>query len=334
MLRLFKGTGPGVILLMLLTALLLWAGSLGFHSEHIAKVNYNPGVLFDLVGSLPALYPVSALLLGFILMLAVASLLITFNTGAFFLNERTFLPGTIYVIITALFIDYQALHPVIPASLLLLFAVIRIAASHRKSGIAYNFFDAGLMIGAGSLLYPNLIWFGVLIIAGILLFRSVVIHEIAISLLGLLTPYVLFYGIWYVAGNDLSELTHSIGAKLFTESPVNEWPRPVIITAIFILVSIIISVSYLTTVFTKKKVKSRKIFSLLIWVGVITILIYFISPSASVELIYVLAIPASYILAHYYIGVKRKKLVPELLFTGTLLLILGIHLIDFLGIAI
>ena len=86
--------------------------------------------------------------------------------------------------------------------------------------------------------------------------------------------------------------------------------------------------------FTKKKVKSRKIFSLLIWVGVIAILIYFISPSASVELVYILAIPASYILAHYYIGVRRKKIVPEILFTGTLLLVLLIHLLDFLGIAI
>lgn len=334
MLRLFKGTGPGVILLMLLTALLLWARSLSFHSEHIAKVNYNPGVLFDLIGSLPALYPVSALLLGFILMLTVGGVIISFNTGSFFLNERTFLPGAIYIIITALFTNYQAFHPVIPASLLLLFAVIRVAASHRKSGIAYNFFDAGLLIGFGSLLYPNLIWFGVLIIAGILLLRTIVIHEIAISLLGLLTPYVLLYGIYYVAGNDLSELTNSIGSKLFTEGPANEWPRTVIITAIFILISILISVSYLTTVFTKKKVKSRKIFSLLIWVGVITILIYFISPSASVELVYILAIPASYILAHYYIGVRRKKIVPEILFTGTLLLVLVIHLLDFLGIAI
>jgi hypothetical protein len=334
MLRHFKGTGPGVIMLILLTAVLLWAGSFKFPSDYIGQVNYNPGVLFDWFGALVTPFPVLALLLGFMLMLAVSILLISFNTGSFFLNERTFLPGVIFIIITALFPEYQTLHPVIPASLLLLLAVIRIAGSHRESGIAYHFFDAGLMIGAGSLVYPNLIWFGVLLIAGILLLRTINIHEIAISLLGLLTPYFLVYGIYYVAGNDLSELTIGFRSKLFTESPDQDWPRTLIITAFFILISIVISVSYLTTVFSKKKVKSRKIFSLLIWVGVITILIYFFSPSASVELVYILAIPASYILAHYYIGIRRKKIVPELLFTGTLLLVLVIHLLDFLRVAI
>ena len=58
-------------------------------------------------------------------------------------------------------------------------AVIRIIDGYRKAGIANNFFDAGILISTGSLFYANLIWFGVLVIIGIALIRTVSISEIA-----------------------------------------------------------------------------------------------------------------------------------------------------------
>ena len=78
--------------------------------------------------------------------------------------------------------------------------------SYRIPGIAYNFFDAGILIGIGSLFYANLIWFGLLLIIGIAILRTGNIKEIAISVIGLVTPYVMTFGIYYVWGKILRVL--------------------------------------------------------------------------------------------------------------------------------
>ena len=94
-------------------------------------------------------------------------------------------------------------------------AIMRIMDGYRIQGIAYNFFDAGILISTGSLFYANLIWFGLLVIIGIALLRTGNIKEIAISVLGLVTPYILTFGIYYVLGKDLKNYLSLIEYNLF-----------------------------------------------------------------------------------------------------------------------
>jgi hypothetical protein len=70
-----------------------------------------------------------------------------------------------------------------------------------------------------------------------------------------------------------------------------------------------------------KKIKTRKTFYVLLWSFVIPLLLYLTLPSVSVEMIWITGIPAAYFLAHYYVF-ARKKLIPEIMFTGLILLIL------------
>jgi len=50
----------------------------------------------------------------------------------------------------------------------------------------------------------------------------------------------------------------------------------------------------------------------------------FCKSSASVELLWIIAITASYILANYYIYIKKRN-IPEIFFTGFLLLVISIQ---------
>ncbi len=70
-----------------------------------------------------------------------------------------------------------------------------------------------------------------------------------------------------------------------------------------------------------KKIKARKTFSVLLWGFFISLIMYFALPSVSVEMIWITAIPASYILAHYFVFAK-KKILPEIIFSGFFLIIL------------
>jgi hypothetical protein len=204
-------------------------------------------------------------------------------------------------------------------------AVIRIMDGYHKTGTAYNYFDAGLLISTGSLFYANLIWFGLLVIIGIALLRTGNLKEIVISIFGLLTPYLITFGLYYVIGKDVWTLLKLLGNNLFTRSTYYPFPRLTIVALIFSGSLIFVSIIQLIRHMNTKKIKSRKTFSLMIWTFLISIIVYVALPSASVEIVWLISIPVSYFLTHYFVIVK-KKLVPEILFSLLFVFILFIQI--------
>jgi hypothetical protein len=323
LLRLFKGGGPGVIFLIAVSCIVIWLSA--FIHPAVVPVTLPDSDQMPLYALLLNITGQDARLqsaISLVLVAAMAFLLVNFNTTSFFINERTYLPALIYILTGGLFPEYQSLNPAIPASLFLMLAVVRIIDGYRKPGIASNFFDAGILISTGSLFYANLIWFGVIVIIGIALIRTVSITEIAISISGLLTPYLITFGIWYVAGKNLRALFSLISQSLFFRSEGYFFPRLTIIALISGLIMTLVSLAYLISTLNNKKIKSRKTFSLLIWLFTISVAAYIIIPSVSVEIIWIIAIPASYFLSHYFIFMK-KKLIPEI-FLSLLFVLVGI----------
>jgi hypothetical protein len=297
LLRLFKGTGPGVIFLIIVTLLSVWFSA-----------------FFKLRGFSLA----SVSLMSF--------LIVNLNTTLFFINERTFLPAFIYILISGLFPQYQLLNPAIFSALFLMLAIRRIMDAYRVQGTAYSFFDAGILIGTGSLFYANLIWFGILVIIGIALLRTGNIKEILISVIGLLTPYILTFGIYYVLGKDLKDLRSILEYNLFGKQTVFEFTRLTIVAVIYLGLITLMSIVYLLVRMNTKKIQSRKTFSLFIWGFLIALGVYFILPSVSVEIVWLAGIPVSYFLTHYFVF-SRKKVVPEILFSVFFVLILLIQIL-------
>jgi hypothetical protein len=82
---------------------------------------------------------------------------------------------------------------------------------------------------------------------------------------------------------------------------------------------------FLFTHLNSKKIKSRKTFSLLIWAFLISLAVYFIMPSVSVEMIWITALPVSYFLTNYFLFI-RKKLIPEIFLSVLFLLILLVQI--------
>jgi hypothetical protein len=325
-LKLFKGTGPGVIFFIVISLGMLWISAfLNPHLPVSAIYETKPMPLYGIFKLLIGSKSLLGVIFSFLIFSFMLFLVTSFNTSVFFINERTFLPAFIYLLFTSLFPQYQVLNPVLPAALLLMLAVTRIMDSYRKPGIAFNFFDAAILISIASLFYANMIWFGLLVIIGIALLRTGNIGEIALSLLGLATPYILTIGLYYVLGKDLDLLFSDINDNLFGETTGYTFQRLTIIVLIYSGLIILISIGFLSTQMNSKKIKSRKTFYLLLWWFLISLAIYFVLPSISVEMIWIISIPASYFLAHYFIFVK-KKLLPEIIFTGFFLLILLIHI--------
>ena len=322
MLRIYKGTGPGVIVLIALTLAVFWLSSfidpqIPFPAVYDATPMPLYGVLKSLIGDIP----VAGVFFSFFLLILVLFLLVSFNTSQFFIHERTFLPATIFIMFSALIPECQALNPALPAVVLLMLAIRRIMDSYRKPDIAYNFFDAGVLIGIGSLFYASILWLGLLTIVGILIIRTGNLKEIGVAILGLITPFLITTGLYYVLGKDLHLFFSEINQNLFGESRDYIFSRITIATIIYTGLILAISIAFLVRGMNSKKIKARKTFSILLWGFFISLIAYFALPSVSVEMIWITAIPASYFLAHYFVF-ARKKILPEVIFSGLFLLIL------------
>jgi hypothetical protein len=325
-LRFFKGTGPGVLLLIIFTLAAVWASAFLYPStDAISCYETDPMPLYRLLKFVIGSKPLPGVVFSFSLVSVMAFLLVNFNTRVVFINERTFLPALIYIISGGLFPQFQLLNPVLPASIFLMMAINRIIDSYHEQGIAYNFFDAGILISTGSLFYANMIWLGLLIIIGISLLRTGNLIEIAVSLIGLVTPYLLTAGLYYITGKEVAALLSTVSYNLFSRTAGYVFSGLTQVTLIFTGILILVCVAFLIKLMSTKKIKSRKTFSLLLWVFLISAGIYVVLPSVSVEIVWIISIPVSYFLTHYFVFPK-KKLVPEILFFVLFALVFMIQL--------
>jgi hypothetical protein len=326
LLQFFKGNSPGAIFLTAVIFVAVWLGPF-IHPPSIAADQVSSGAmpLYGLLLSMTGKNSILAVALSFGMVVIISFLLVNFNTTSFFISERTYLPALFYVIAGGFFPKYQSLNPALPASLFLILAIIRIIDVYRKTGIANNFFDAGILISTGSLFYASLIWFGLLIMISIVLIRTINVSDIFISVLGLLTPYLITFGVYYVMSEDLGALLNLISANLFHKTGAYIFPRFTIVALILSAIIVFMTLAYLITLLNNKKIKARKTFSVLIWTFLISLAAYIILPSVSVEIIWITGIPVSYFLTHYFVF-KKKKLMPEIFLTILFLLILIIQI--------
>jgi len=325
LLRLFKGTNPGVIFLIALTMGILWVSA--FINPQIAPqavYEENPMVLYGLIIKITGSNLASGVIFSFLSLTIMLFLLVGFNTSVFFINVRTFLPALFYILFSAIFPQQQVMNPVLPASIFLMIALMRIMSAYREKGTAFNFFDAGMLISIGSMFYANFIWFGLLLVVGIALLRTGNIKEISISILGLLTPYILLSGFYYVLGIDIGAFLADLNYNLFGRTPGYSFSRLILAFIVLSGIIILVSIVFLMMRISTKKIKSRKTFYLLLWTLFISLVLYLVLPSASVEMIWITGIPASYLLTNYFVFV-RKKIIPEILFSGIFILVILIQ---------
>lgn len=321
LIRFFKGTGPDVVASIGLLSLAVWAVALINPLQAPVFIpDLRPMPLYSLLKPLNDLSPAIGAIFSLSLVLLISYLLVSFNTALMFISERTFLPSVFYVLLSGFIPATQALSPVLPASVLLMIAMRRIMDAYRKNETAYNFFDAAFLISTGSLFYANMIWFSLLPFIGIAILRTGNIRELFLAFIGMITPLLLVTAIYYVTGKEMELLFSDALYNLFGDSPGIVYSRVLIAGLIFTGMILLVSLVHLFSLLDIKKIRSRKTFSMLIWVFVISLAVVFAVPSASAEIIYLMIIPVSYILAHYFLYIKRKVMA-ELLFSLIFLVI-------------
>ncbi|MGB8492133.1 MAG: DUF6427 family protein [Bacteroidales bacterium] len=286
----------------------------------------RPMPLFGSLITIAGSSPFAGVLLSFVLVLLMSFLLVNFNTSVFFISERTFLPSLLYILFSGAFPAQQILNPALPAAIFLILAIGRIMDSYKVQGTAYSFFDAALLISAGSLFYASLIWFGFLLFVGIGLLRPVNMREIIISIIGLITPWFITFGLFYVTGKDMSYWISTVSFNLFEK--VTTFTFNPLSIAVLCIGGLLFLASLLQLFYAinSKKIKSRKTFILLVWTFIVSVGVYLLSRAVAMEIFWLAAIPVSYVITHYFVF-ARRRILPEVLFAAFFVAVIVVQIV-------
>ena len=326
LLKQLRGTGPGTIFLIVITLLSVWVSTFIKLQNHFSLYfDLDPMPLYGILSDLIGTKPLPGIIFTLSLVSLMAFIMVNLNTKLVFINERTFLPALIYILLSGFFPQLQLLNPAIFGAIFLMLAIRRIMEAYRVPGTAFNFFDSGILIGIGSLFYANLIWFGLLIFIGIALLRTVDIKEIVISLIGLITPLIMTFGIYYLLGKDLKNLLILFEYNLFNKPATFVFTGLTIVSISIAGLITTVSIIFLLMSMNTKKIRPRKTFTLFLWLFILSLSVYFLVPCVSIEIVWITAIPVSYFLSHYFVLVK-KKWVPEIFFSVLFVLIISIQI--------
>jgi hypothetical protein len=313
MIRFFRGTGIGPVLVVTLAALALWIGFFINPPVLVQTSGDQPMPLWGLVTRALEGWPLLAVILSFALTIVVAVVMVRFNTEIFFIPRRSYLPALFYILLFGMFPGEMVLNPALPAALLILAGLWRMVSAYRVNGMTFNFFDAALLISSAGMLYAGSLWMIILVIIGALIFRSPDPRELTVTVAGAILPWIVLYAVWFVTGGNLTDLTDIIRHNLFDTQLTDLHSRTLVILLVITGLNFIPALLSMLREKPTYKIRSRKTFELFSWMILVCAVAYFLVPGISARFNAVTAIPMAFIMANYF-AFTRRLIMTEILF--------------------
>ncbi len=226
---------------------------------------------------------------------------LTLNTRFIFIQERTFMP----VLFLGFIIGFPNIGliptPVALFSLFFVIALHRVFNSYRADYALSNFFEASFIVGFGSFFWlPGLI-FILVILAGLAIFRQFNWREWVSSIVGFLTPLFFFELYQFFVNNQAWVLVGDIANAFLTASPYNLILTRLNLVFIFYVAFLVLlgSIKVMQN-YDSFKIRSRKIFIVFFWTFVCALLGFLFLEGISYEVIFLGAIPVSFLLTYLF----------------------------------
>ena len=306
LLKSLKLNQPYHILLIPIIAAALWIKS--FMNPVIFP--FYPGedmmILYQPIKFLLNKNPLASNIVAMIFIVLLAFLILKLNVQYSFIRVKTFLPSSLFVLITSGMHDLHAMHPVYPAALFLILTIDRIFSAYDKEIIHSNAFDAGIFLAIGSLFYLNLVFFFPFLWAGLVTLKPKVNwREYILTALGFILPWLAAFTYYLISGRT-DELIHTLETNFTSHQIFLRGSLPDQIYIGFLVLLTLLGSYTLLAQYDEKRISSRKYFKAFFWIFLISGILITASPSVSQEIIIVLAIPLTYLISNYLIFMKRQ----------------------------
>lgn len=306
LLRLFRSNQPLFFLLIPIIAVLFWLKSLISPAPYLFYPDEDMMILYRPVSLLLGDSPLAGSIVALIFMIFLVFLILKLNVQYAFIRGRSFLPSSLFIIITSGLNDLHVIHPVYFAALFLILAINRIFGVFEKDSVHANAFESGILLAIGSLFYLNLVFFFPILWIGFVVVRAKVNwREFVLTILGFALPWGIALA-YYAATGQNEELFRILTANIgyhqtfLKGSLVNQ-----IYIGYLVLLTLLGSV-FIIRHYDEKKISTRKYFKTFFWIFLIATTLLFASPSAGQETIFLMSIPLTYQISNYLTFMKRK----------------------------
>ncbi|MGP8216178.1 MAG: DUF6427 family protein [Bacteroidia bacterium] len=320
--RLLKSNPIVLLLFTIITGIGIWVWIWIFQSKH---ADYGVTIPFfnDLWAWVAKLEAFSTGF-GIILLLTQAFIWNSFINNNALLKQSSYFPAFFFIILASCRTSLICLYPALFASLFLVLAMRRLAASYKKEKALSEVFDAGLFIGIASIFYLPLVVFILFLFIAILVIRSLVWREWIAAVIGFILPFgfALAYNYLFLSAenfwHNIFLAAHS-NYRMHWSFTWEEWLMLIAITG-----TCIASLWLFINKLPDNVVKAQKIWTLMLWFVFFALVSVFISPQRDARSLVIVALPVSFIFSNYFL--KAKSAVwPEFLFI-CLLITVGLSL--------
>lgn len=250
--------------------------------------------------------PIVSNLLTIAVVLILAFFILRLTTIYSFIRVRTFLPSNVFVLILSGLVTIHSLHPVYFGALFLILAINRIFGAYEIKKPNSNAFDAGFLIGLGSLFYFNLLFYFPIVWIGFVLIRkNPEWRNFILPIIGLAVPWLYGFS-YYFFSDSLPELGQTIRQNFTTPNNFLQSNLNFQIYLGLLIFLTLIGSYFLIAQMDEKKVSTRKYFQIFFVVFAISVVILFLVPSVSQEILVIMSIPLTFLFSNYLIFMRKQ----------------------------
>lgn len=271
-----------------------------FYEGEEKNVLFRP--IYNLLKNFAAVNVVTSLVLVLILSILIQQI----NSRYSVIRERNKLPALIFVIMAGGLIGVHTLHPVYFAGIFLALAIYRLFSAFDQTKPYSASFDSGFLLGIGSLFYFNLL----LLLPAFILSLGVLVHEnrlrvFAIQFLGILLPFIFAFS-FGIFTDQFFEMIKIFCQNIITTN--NHFKTNLLLQIYLGCLALLVIIGSFATIkhYDKKKISSRKFFSVLFLILIFSTAGFVFAPPASQEMLIIIFIPASYLVANLLTDIKSR----------------------------
>ncbi len=192
------------------------------------------------------------------------------------------------------------------STLLLTLIIHKLLRVYRNEKNFGDIFDIGFLVSITALLYQPLLFLGLFAFISLALLRPFVVRDWMIGLLGMLIPYILC-GTWFFWENQFPLfVTHNINSLRFSlflpKVPLIElYVKGGLLLALVLISALLLQYRYTNRlVLVRKFVSMQLVLLMVVWSTVL------FNKSWLVSNYYILALPASFLVAYYFTMLKKN----------------------------
>ncbi len=312
MIRFFKSQQPATLFIIPLIVFILWFQAF-FRHPFISDEGGAP--LYNLFLSMLKLLPSFFRVLITMTLISIEAIYLNNILNRYeVLYKSSYLPAFMYALLMSLSISLLSFHPVIPAAFFLVRSLDKTFALFKNDSAVSPLFDSCFLISIASLIYFPASIFFVLFMIALAILRPFSFREWVISFIGFFLPY-FFLSVYLFWTDHLRSGWKSIGENFVIRHLQTDFvmTKPLVSLLILLGLLFLLSMNLLRQNFYKNVVRTRNNQQILFLFFLIAAASSYFLKTIPLYHFTLLAIPLSVFFGYYFLAVKKRIWLSELL---------------------